>query len=65
MALGILESQHPEHVPGTARLEDIGAAERHVDVTGLKHDKDGVILVPQPSSSPNDPLVTRVRSALM
>jgi hypothetical protein len=58
MALGILESKKPGHVPGTARLEDVGADERQVDVTGLKHDSNGVILVPQPSDSPNDPLVS-------
>lgn len=59
MALGILECKHDEHVPGTARLEDIGAADRHVDVTKLKHDSSGTILVPQPRFSPNDPLVHR------
>jgi len=59
MGLGILECKHGEHVPGTARLEDIGAEDRHVDVTELKHNSSGTILVPQPSSSPNDPLVHR------
>jgi hypothetical protein len=57
MGLGILEVSGQEHVPGTARLEDIGAEERNVDVSTLSHNKDGIILVPQPSSSPNDPLV--------
>jgi len=58
MGLGILEPATSEHVPGTARLEDIGADERNVDVSNLRHNKNGIILVPQPSSSPNDPLVS-------
>ena len=57
MGLGILEDKYLTDVPGTARLEDINAAERHVNVSNLKHTADGIILVPQPSNSPNDPLV--------
>jgi Major Facilitator Superfamily len=66
MGLGILEDNKLEHVPGTALLTEIQRARRgpeieaiegtHVDTTGLKHDKSGtLVLVPQPSDSPNDP----------
>ena len=57
MGLGILADKHLIDVPGTARLEDIQAAEHQVNVSSLKHSKDGIILVPQPTNSPNDPLV--------
>lgn len=59
MGLGILQDRHMDHVPGTTRHYDDpnrptiggeGAA------TALKTDKDGTILVPQPSDDPNDPL---------
>ncbi|KAH9204674.1 major facilitator superfamily domain-containing protein [Leptodontidium sp. 2 PMI_412] len=55
MAFGILESTAAlEHVPGTAQLED--AIEGHP--TRLKHAKGNseIVLVPQPSNDPNDPL---------
>ena len=68
MGLGVKQCQHLEHVPGTALLQDRGlgaiqsAEERAnaagyagVDPTLLKHRGD-LILVPQPSDSPNDPL---------
>lgn len=60
MPLGIIEDRHLEHVPGTSPLNELG----HVgleDVAGidsnfLKHDPTGkIVLVPQPSDSPNDP----------
>lgn len=64
MGLGVLEDNHLEHVPGTALLTDvIGADNQHhrggLDTSLLRHDKgrnSDVLLVPQPSRSPNDPL---------
>jgi hypothetical protein len=64
MGLGILEDTKLEHVPGTAFLAEVQAqrsiVEGHisgdVDTSALKHDKSGkLVLVPQPSDSPNDP----------
>ncbi|KAI0484297.1 MFS general substrate transporter [Xylariaceae sp. FL0804] len=66
MGLGVLEDRHLRHVPGTALLTDVLDADEHrhhhrgaADTTGLRHaggrDAD-VVLVPQPSGSPNDPL---------
>ncbi|PVH95713.1 MFS general substrate transporter [Periconia macrospinosa] len=59
MALGILEDRKLEHVPGTANvLEDDRIHVRHEERDGrLKYDKTGkILLVPQPSDDPNDPL---------
>jgi hypothetical protein len=59
MPLGILEDRHLEHVPGTSPLNEVGRED--IEITGvdsrmLKHDKTGqIVLVPQPSDSPNDP----------
>ncbi|KAH6695354.1 major facilitator superfamily domain-containing protein [Plectosphaerella plurivora] len=60
MTLGILPDRHLDHVPGTSFLDERGASngieggEGHV---ALKHDPSGtIVLVPQPSDSPNDPL---------
>ncbi len=71
MGFGVLEAKTAsgEHVPGTSTIyNDEADGEELVIQSHLKHgrgsDKD-VILVPQPSDSPNDPLVsprTRVRS---
>ncbi|EHY57324.1 hypothetical protein HRR83_002811 [Exophiala dermatitidis] len=63
MGLGILDDHHLDHVPGTALLADMLDAQHHQfhgrDTTGLKHgtgrNKD-IVLVPQPSESPRDPL---------
>ena len=65
MGLGILEDHKLEHVPGTALLADVLGRPRGrlevdgnegIDASALKHDKSGkLILVPQPSDSPNDP----------
>jgi hypothetical protein len=53
MALGVLEPREKK-VPGTANVLD---QEWKRDPT-LKRDKTGtIILVPQPSEDPNDPLV--------
>lgn len=58
MGLGVCESTHSAHVPGTAFVLD--DATRHVDVDSrMKYDNSGpipIILVPQPSDDPNDPL---------
>lgn len=59
MPLGVLEDRKLEHVPGTAPLNELGRED--VEITGieptlLKHDPTGqMVLVPQPSDSPNDP----------
>lgn len=60
MGLGVLEDKTLEHVPGTVYVLDDASrnavvAERD---THSKRDKTGkIILVPQPSDSPDDPLV--------
>ncbi|KAH8109544.1 MFS general substrate transporter [Phellopilus nigrolimitatus] len=60
MGHGILPDRHlGENVPGTSLLDDLyGHGTRHVDTSAaqLKRGKDGIILIPQPSDSPNDPL---------
>ncbi|KAI1343852.1 MFS general substrate transporter [Xylariaceae sp. FL0016] len=64
MGLGVLEDRHLSHVPGTALLTDIIDADNHhrhgrLDTSALRHGKgkdSDVLLVPQPSNSPNDPL---------
>ncbi|KAK0951135.1 hypothetical protein LTR91_025186 [Friedmanniomyces endolithicus] len=58
MGLGVLDDKNLQHVPGTATLEDLtephaGTAADHGNV---KHGKNGIILVPQPSDDPRDPL---------
>lgn len=57
MGFGILESSYMEHVPGTTLLDEKSAhAEEHTG--NLKHvpGRPDLILVPQPSDDPNDPL---------
>ncbi|CAK7232384.1 hypothetical protein SBRCBS47491_008251 [Sporothrix bragantina] len=61
MPLGILEYRKLEHVPGTSPLSEVGRSDAEIaqgiDPSLLKHDPSGnVVLVPQPSESPNDPL---------
>ncbi|KAK3986073.1 major facilitator superfamily domain-containing protein [Cladorrhinum sp. PSN332] len=60
MPLGIIEDTKLEHIPGTSPLNELGREDVEVvgnDSTSLKRDKSGqIILVPQPSDSPNDPL---------
>ncbi|KAF1998045.1 MFS general substrate transporter [Amniculicola lignicola CBS 123094] len=61
MGLGILEDHKLEHVPGTALvLEDEARRETEQAVArdaSLKYDETGkILLVPQPSDDPNDPL---------
>lgn len=61
MPLGILDDNKLEHVPGTAPLSELGRTDLEIAASGidrglLKHDKTGeIVLVPQPSDSPNDP----------
>lgn len=60
MPLGVLDDRKLEHVPGTSPLNELGIVALE-DPTGiessiLKHDPTGrIVLVPQPSDSPNDP----------
>ncbi|KAK1074474.1 hypothetical protein LTR74_001070 [Friedmanniomyces endolithicus] len=57
MGLGVLDDKNLQHVPGTATLEDL--TEPHTGTphhANVKHGKDGIILVPQPSDDPRDPL---------
>lgn len=64
MGLGVLEDKHLPHVPGTALLTDIIGSDNHhrhggLDTSALRHGKgkdSDIVLVPQPSNSPNDPL---------
>lgn len=58
MPLGILEDTKLENVPGTAPLNELGQDNVYsgIDPALLKHDETGkIVLVPQPSDSPNDP----------
>lgn len=60
MPLGILEDHKLEHVPGTSPLNELGRQDLEtvdgIDPGLLKHDPTGqIVLVPQPSDSPNDP----------
>ncbi|OTA99016.1 hypothetical protein M426DRAFT_16868 [Hypoxylon sp. CI-4A] len=64
MGLGVLEDKHLTHVPGTALLTDVAGSDHHhhhgeLNPAALRHGKgkdSDVLLVPQPSNSPNDPL---------
>ncbi|KAF4554076.1 HOL1-like protein [Elsinoe fawcettii] len=57
MGLGILEDRKLAHVPGTATLSELLSADAPTaGPQSLKRSKDGVILVPQPSDSRDDPL---------
>lgn len=62
MAFGILEDHRSEHVPGTAYMNDQDDLPRELGDIPRERLKHGtgryshVILVPQPSDSPNDPL---------
>ncbi|KAJ5305840.1 hypothetical protein N7508_004855 [Penicillium antarcticum] len=58
MPLGILNDDKLEHIPGTAPLNDLQGTATYpgIDPSLLKHDQTGhIVLVPQPSDSPNDP----------
>ncbi|RSL67426.1 hypothetical protein CEP54_003240 [Fusarium duplospermum] len=61
MALGILEAPGVEHVPGTTRYFDDPsqpqtANEHHENLKFDRSGKEPIILIPQPSDDPNDPL---------
>ncbi len=64
MGLGILDDHHLEHVPGTSLFNDDPnaaalSAYEGFDLSKLKHAKgknEHIVLVPQPSDDPNDPL---------
>ncbi|KAL5525242.1 hypothetical protein ACEPAF_9111 [Sanghuangporus sanghuang] len=64
MGLGILEDNHLEHVPGTTLFRDDPNAVAEdvyqgIDLQSLKHAEgknSHIVLVPQPSDDPNDPL---------
>ncbi|KAL2021320.1 hypothetical protein VTK56DRAFT_7291 [Thermocarpiscus australiensis] len=61
MGLGVLEDRVMDHVPGTTRYFDDPERPQYAanGVEGLKCDTSGpvpIILVPQPSDDPNDPL---------
>ncbi|KAF5009348.1 hypothetical protein FDECE_4446 [Fusarium decemcellulare] len=58
MGLGILENRDGRHVPGTVTLDQSAAHPRDHD-EGLKRGQgrdSHIVLVPQPSDDPNDPL---------
>ena len=58
MGLGIFEDSKLAHVPGTVLLDEVAGHAKH-QTTNLKHasGKDShIILAPQPSEDPNDPL---------
>lgn len=54
------DRHHPDYIPGTFNIYSSPDSESDVksaSTTGrLKTDKHGVVLIPQPSDSPNDPL---------
>lgn len=58
MGLGVLEPRDGHHAPGTVTLDDAVAGAIHVS-SNWKHGTNKsshVVLVPQPSDDPNDPL---------
>ncbi|OQV05803.1 hypothetical protein CLAIMM_10473 [Cladophialophora immunda] len=58
MGLGVQEDRKLDHVPGTVLLND-EAAHSEAITSGLKHGKGRdahIVLSPQPSEDPNDPL---------
>ncbi|PSN66343.1 MFS transporter-like protein [Corynespora cassiicola Philippines] len=55
MGWGVLQDPHMASPPGTAIIGGNESADKAVDDTMLKRDGD-IILQPQPSDSPNDPL---------
>ncbi|KAF5543434.1 hypothetical protein FPHYL_11289 [Fusarium phyllophilum] len=60
MAFGVLDPKDGHHVPGTVNLDDQATSD-HTEAAGrsLKHatgKNSHIVLVPQPSGDPNDPL---------
>jgi hypothetical protein len=64
MGMGILDDPRMEHVPGTTLLSektiDLSVNDQNAHLKSM----DGVVLVPQPSESPNDPLNWYVESVI-
>ncbi|TFK46315.1 putative cycloheximide resistance protein [Heliocybe sulcata] len=56
MALGVLEDRHLDHVPGTALLEDLQKGNAASSVKKGTGQSAHIVLVPQPSDDPRDPL---------
>ncbi|KYK56897.1 Major facilitator superfamily domain, general substrate transporter [Drechmeria coniospora] len=60
MGLGILEPKSGEHVPGTTRLKYFDDSNNQTEASGNEAPplkcQNGIILIPQPSDDPNDPL---------
>ncbi|VUC37776.1 unnamed protein product [Clonostachys rosea] len=59
MGLGVLEPKDGHHVPGTVGLDDHAPQGPGLDQQNLKHGtgkNSHIVLVPQPSNDPNDPL---------
>ncbi len=59
MPLGIIDvkpDSSGHHVPGTVLLEDSDIAHQHSHVKQGTGKEANIILVPQPSNDPNDPL---------
>ena len=64
MGLGILEDKYLDHVPGTSFFNDDPnaaalSAYQGFELAKLKHGSgknEHIVLVPQPSNDPNDPL---------
>ncbi|MCJ1276789.1 hypothetical protein MMC21_004596 [Puttea exsequens] len=56
MGFGVLEPSHPDNVPGTSIIHD--SPTHNISLTRtVKYNKTGtIVLVPQPSDDPNDPL---------
>lgn len=52
-----------DNLQGTATLEDFDPAAELRGARNVKRDKDGIILVPQPSDDPKDPLVGRAANS--
>ncbi|CAI6329017.1 unnamed protein product [Periconia digitata] len=60
MALGIIEPRTERKLPGTELLLDTEQTEQSQEQGGLQHGKGKkteIILIPQPSNDPNDPLL--------
>lgn len=60
MAFGVLDPKHGHHVPGTVNLDDQATSDNtEATSRSLKHatgKNSHIVLVPQPSDDPNDPL---------
>ncbi|KAL1993049.1 hypothetical protein VTN49DRAFT_3806 [Thermomyces lanuginosus] len=59
MGLGVIEPRGQDHVPGTSYVIDDTQRQPEEETPGLKYDRSGpvpIVLVPQPSDDPNDPL---------